>query len=386
MQDTFIIPPKARIVSLLLIAIGLLAVVLGFSTDTSRTWTVILLNNFYFLSLALGALFFIAIQYVTESGWSAMFKRIPEAMAFFIPVAFVIMLAMFAGIREIYEWAEPGIHQKDALIAHKAPYLNIPFFYIRLLVFFGAWIILLFVMRRFSLREDAVGGSSWFNKSKKISMVYIFVFAITFSIASFDWVMSIDAHWFSTIFGIRAIISSLYFSVAAIILLMLWLHRAGHLGTLNKYHLNDFARYLFRLSIVFGFLWFMQYLIIWYANLQETTFYYVYRLKEPWTLLFYAEVLINWTIPFVVLMSDDFARKKAVLVSISILLLVGFYISLYLQIMPGTIGTLNIGFLEIGSFMGFAGLFILIFMYMLSKASLLPRNHPYIEESLHHHL
>ena len=217
-------------------------------------------------------------------------------------------------------------------------------------------------------------------------MVFIFVFAVTFSVAAFDWIMSIDSHWFSTIFGLRALMSSFYFSVSAMVLLVLWLNRSGYMGSLNQYHLNDFARYLFRLSIAWGYLWFMQYLIIWYANIPETTFYYVYRVNEPWTFLFYAELVINWTIPFIVLMSDNFARKRAVLALVSILLLFGFYLGLYLQIMPGTTGSPDIGFLEIGSFAGFAGLFLLIFMYILSKASLLPRNHPYMEESMRHHL
>jgi hypothetical protein len=282
MEKTFTIPPKTRIVALLLIATGVIALIFGFISDTPRTWAVVLLNNFYFLSLALGAFFFIAVQYVTESGWSTMFKRIPEAMAFFIPVAFVVMLAMFAGVREIYSWAEPGITSvKDALIAHKEPYLNIPFFYLRLLVLFGAWMILLPVMRRFSLREDTTGGLEWFTKSRKYSRIFIFVFVLTFSIAAFDWIMSIDAHWFSTIFGLRAIISTIYFSIAAIILIVLWLRGQGYFESMNKYHLHDFARYLFRLSIVYGYLWFIQYLIIWYANLPETTVYYVNRLQEP---------------------------------------------------------------------------------------------------------
>jgi hypothetical protein len=385
MQENFIIPQKAKIASGLLIAVGIIALIIGFSTDSSRTWTILLLNNFYFLSLALGAFFFVAIQYVTDSGWSAMFKRIPEAMAFFIPVALLVMLALFGGMREIYEWAQPGIAEEDSLIAHKIPYLNIPFFFVRILLFFGAWLILLPVMRRFSLREDKLGGKEWFLKSRTYSRVFIFVFVITFSLAAFDWIMSIDSHWFSTIFGLRAIISAFYFSTATIILLLIWLRSQGYLEQLNKYHMNDFARYLFRLSIVYGYLWFMQYLIIWYANLQETTFYYVYRLKEPWAALFYAEIILNWAIPFAVLMYDDFARKKIVLVTISILLLLGFYISLYLQIMPGSIGTLQIGFVEIGSFVGFAGLFIFVFMYALSRASLLPVNHPFLKESLHHH-
>ena len=386
MRETFNIPGKTRLLALFLTGLGVLALIIGFMTDQSRTWTSLLLNNFYFLSLALGAVFFIALQYVTDSGWPAMFKRIPEAMSSFVPAAFVVMLALFAGMNVIYEWAEPGITERDALIAHKSPYLNIPFFFLRMVVLFSLWILLIFLIRRLSLRGDAEEGVAWFKKSRHYSMVFIFVFAITFTVASFDWIMSIDSHWFSTLFGIRAIVSSLYYAVAVIILLVLCLNRAGYLEALNKYHLNDFSRYLFRLSIVFGYLWFMQYLIIWYANIPETTFYYVYRVNQPWTFMFYAELIINWTIPFVVLMPDNVARKKAVLVPVSILLLVGFYMSLYLQIIPGSTGQLKIGFIELGSFAGFAGLFILLFMRSLSKAPLLAENHPFMQESLEHHL
>lgn len=386
MRETFKIPHKARLVAWLLTGVGLLALVTGFITDQPRLWTSLLLNNFFFLSISLGALFFISVQYVTESGWPVMFQRVPSAMTAYIPVAFVVMLALYPGLQEIYEWAEPGITEKDELIAFKSPYLNIPFFYLRMVILFAVWIMLAVTMRRLSLREDVEGGIKWFNKTKHYSMVFIFVFAITFTVAAFDWIMSVDSHWFSTIFGIRAIIASLYYSVAAIVLTVLCLNRAGYFKQMNKYHLNDYARYLFRLSIVWGYLWFMQYLIIWYANIPETTFYYVYRVSEPWTAFFYAELIINWTIPFVVLMSDEVARKKPVIVPLSILLLAGFYISLYLQIKPGSTGEINIGFTEIGSFAGFAGIFMLLFIRTLSKASLIPVNHPYIKESTEHHL
>ena len=388
MKETFIIPTKARILALVLIAIGVLAIVIGFAKEGPGTWSVLLINNFYFLSLAMGAMFFVAIQYVTDSGWSAMFKRIPEAMTTFVPVAFIVMLIMAAGVRDIYEWAHHGITETDALIAHKAPYLNIPFFYARLALFFGLWILLITALRRFSLREDTSENGDTVNylKSRKYSRVFIFVFVLTFSMASFDWIMSIDAHWFSTLFGLRAIISAFYTAVAAIILLSLWLNRSGYFPEMNKYHRSDFARYIFRLSIVWGYLWFIQFLIIWYANLPESTVYYIPRVEEPWRLFFRAEFIINWAIPFVVMMSDDIGRKKAVLIIISSLLLIGLYITLFLQVMPGTGGALKIGFVEIGSFLGFAGLFFLLFMYTLSKASLKPDNHPFLEESLHHHL
>jgi hypothetical protein len=384
-KERFNIPQKAKLACWILTGAGLVVFIPGFISDPARMWTAILLNNFYFLSLSLGAVFFITLQYVTDSEWSAMFKRIPGAMALYVPVAFIVMLALAGGLSQIYEWAVDDIAQRDVLIAHKSPYLNIPFFYLRVLLIFGAWIGLIAMLRYFSLKEDEGEGLRWFRKSKHYSMVFIFVFAVTFSVAAFDWIMSIDAHWFSTIFGIKAIISSLYYAVAVMILLVLGLNRAGYLVQLNSYHLSDFARYLFRLSIVWGYLWFMQYLIIWYANIPETTFYYYYRINEPWTFLFYANLIINWTIPFALLMADKPGRNRTVLAATSILLLAGFYISLYLQIIPGSTGELRIGYLEIGSFAGFAGIFLLIFMYGLSKASLMPRNHPYLQKSLDHH-
>jgi hypothetical protein len=386
MEESFKIPSKAKLTGWILAAIGVIALITGFLTDPSRIWSSILLNNFYFLSLSLGAMFFISLQYVTDSQWSAMFRRIPGAMTLFVPVALIVMIAMAGGLVWVYEWARPGITVEDPLIAHKSPYLNIPFFYVRLLVIFGAWMALIAALRRFSLREDAEGGLQWFTKSRHYSMVFIFVFAVTFSVAAFDWIMSIDAHWFSTIFGISAIISSLYYAVAVIILLVIALNRLGHLQALNKYHLNDFSRYLFRLSIVWGYLWFMQYLIIWYANIPETTFYYYYRMGPPWTVLFYANFIINWTIPFVVLMSDDLGRKKVVLIPVCLLLITGFYLNLYLQIMPGSTGGPAFGFIELGSFAGFAGVFLLLVMKGLSGASLIPVNHPYLQKSLNHHI
>ncbi len=365
-----------------LIVLGLLATIYGFISNPDKTWANLLLNNFYFLSLALGAMFFIAVQYVTESGWSAMFKRIPEAMAFYVLVAGAIAILLFFGMQSLYEWAEPGITETDKLIAHKSPYLNVPFFMVRLVVVFAVWLILLVIMRRNSLKEDLAGSLALFNKNKRLSMAFIFLFVISFSVATIDWIMTIDSHWYSTIFGLRAIISSIYYAVAVMILLSFFLKGKGLFKEMNISHRHEFSRYIFRLSIVWGYLWFVQYIIIWYANIPEATTYYVPRVSEPWSPLFYAELLINWTIPFVVMMSDDFARKKIVMISISIMLLIGFYIMLYLQIMPGSIGIKSFGLVDIGMFAGFAGVFLFIFFTFFAKAPAMPVNHPYLKESL----
>jgi len=385
MKMNYFFPLSLKYISFILIGIGIAALGFAFYSNPAQAWVNLLLNNFYFLSLALGALFFYSIQYVSESGWSAMFKRIPEAMSAYIPVSAVFALLLLLGSHTIYHWTHSDVVETDALIAHKAPYLNMPFFTIRLLVLFAVWVFVWFILRKFSGLEDQSSDIKLFEKNKFYSKVFIFTFVITFSVAAFDWIMSIDSHWFSTVFALRAIISAAYFSIAFMVLLLLFLNKQGYFEKLTKYHLHDFGRYIFRFSIVWGYLWFIQYLILWYANIPEGTQYYVPRLQGDWQPLFYAEFIMNWTIPFLVMMSDSLGRNRIVLIVISSIMLVGFYVSLYLQIWPGTLGEAKFGLVEVGSFLGFLGLFLAVFFYMLSKRPLVSMRHPYIEESLHHH-
>lgn len=385
MKMNYFFPLSLKYISFILIGIGIAALGYAFYSNPAQAWVNLLLNNFYFLSLALGALFFYSVQYVSESGWSAMFKRIPEAMSAYIPVAAVFALLLLLGSHSMYHWTHADVVETDALIAHKAPYLNMPFFTIRLLILFAVWIFIWYIIRKFSGLEDQSSDLKLFEKNKFYSKVFIFAFVITFSVAAFDWIMSIDSHWFSTVFALRAIISAAYFSIAFMVLLLLFLNKQGYFEKLTKYHLHDFGRYIFRFSIVWGYLWFIQYLILWYANIPEGTQYYVPRLQGDWQPLFYAEFIMNWTIPFLIMMSDSLGRNRIVLIIISSIMLIGFYVSLYLQIWPGTLGEAKFGLIEVGSFLGFLGLFLAVFFYMLSKRPLLSMQHPYIEESLHHH-
>lgn len=385
MKMNYFFPLSLKYISFILIGIGIAALGYAFYSNPAQAWVNLLLNNFYFLSLALGALFFYSVQYVSESGWSAMFKRIPEAMSAYIPVAAVFALLLLLGSHSMYHWTHADVVETDALIAHKAPYLNMPFFTIRLLILFAVWIFIWYIIRKFSGLEDQSSDLKLFEKNKFYSKVFIFAFVITFSVAAFDWIMSIDSHWFSTVFALRAIISAAYFSIAFMVLLLLFLNKQGYFEKLTKYHLHDFGRYIFRFSIVWGYLWFIQYLILWYANIPEGTQYYVPRLQGDWQPLFYAEFIMNWTIPFLIMMSDSLGRNRIVLIIISSIMLIGFYVSLYLQIWPGTLGEAKFGLIEVGTFLGFLGLFLAVFFYMLSKRPLLSMQHPYIEESLHHH-
>lgn len=386
MDTSFKPTKKLLLIFAAMILIGLVAVIAGFASDPARTWPNILLNNVYFITLSIGALMFFGVQYISGSSWSALIQRVPLAAGAFLPIGFILMLLIYFGLHDIYEWSHPGITETDKLIAHKAPFLNVPFFMIRIVIYFALWVPLFFLLRRMAKREDLEGGEQWYHQSAFYSKVFIFAAVLIFSLAAIDWMMTIDAHWYSTMFGFRAMITSMYYGTAIIILLIFLLKGMGFFPQLNEAHRHDLARYLFRFSIVFGYLWFMQFLIIWYANIPESTIYYTPRFLGDWKFFFYAEPIINWAIPFVVVMSDDIGKKKPVLIGISALLMIGLWMSLFLQIMPGSYGVLKVGFIEIGMWIGYAGLYLTMVFLCLSGLAIVPFNHPLLDESIHHHL
>ncbi len=385
METKFILNQRYKIICFGLIVIGAAAFIYGFLTNPSQTWANLLLNNYYFLSLAIGASFFMALQYITQSGWSSMFKRVPEAMSSFIPVAAAIMLLMFFGLHDLYHWS----HQEaasDPIIAHKAPYLNVPFFMIRIVIYFALWAVMSHLLRKFSMKEDVEGGLAWFEKSELYSKVYIFILAITFSFASFDWIMSLDVHWFSNIFALKMFVNGFYHGVAVMILIIILLHEKGHYKELNSSHLMDFSRYLFMLSILWGYFFFAQFMLIWFSNIPEETIYYARMWNNGWKTLFYVNIVINWFLPFIILISKKADRNIQVVKWVTILLIFGFWIDLFVHIFPAITVKPVFGFVEIGAFLGFAGMFALATGYTLSKAPMVPANHPYLEESLYHHV
>jgi hypothetical protein len=386
LDKQLVVTKKFNYITYALMGIGLITIVAGFFVNPTKTWANYLMNNYYFLSLAIGGTFFVALQYITQTGWSSGFIRIPQAMSNVIPVIAVLMLPILIfGMPEIYHWAHHGIAQTDPIIAHKSPYLNLPFFIFRYIIFFSVWTILTFYLKKLSLKEDRAGGLANFYRSELFSKIYIFTLALTFSLATFDWIMSIDVHWFSTIFAVRNFAMAFYHGTVVITLIVIILNKIGYLPFLNKSHLKDFSKYIFILSIIWTYLWFCQYILIWYANIPEETVYYLPRTKGEFKPLFYLELIINWVVPFALLLSNYLVSHKNTLLAICIIIIFGQWIDLYQQVIVGTYGKLQIGFIEIGSFLGFAGMFAFIVARSLKSAPLVAKNHPYLEESLNHH-
>ena len=367
------------------IILGVITFGLGLYFNAEKTWANFLLNNYYFISIVIGATFFLAIQYVTQSGWSAMFARIPHAIGMYMPLAAIILFLIF-GMHSIYHWSIPGVAENNSGIEHKSPYLNIPFFFIRVVFFLALWIFMIRLLRKTSLREDHASNLKYFHKSEYYSKIYIFILAISFSLLTFDLIMSIDVDWFSTIFAVKNFVSAFYHGVSVITLIVILLYRKGCFKDLNEAHLRYFSRYIFILGIIWAYLWFVQYLLIWFANIQEETIYYVIRTEGKLKIFFFLDIILNWAIPFSILLSARTNTNKLVLIIVCIILITGQWLDLYFQIMPGSVGELSIGYIEIGLFAGFAGLFIFIVNRALTKIPLIPKNHPFLGESISSHV
>jgi hypothetical protein len=391
MKEHVSIPTTFRIITLALISIGVIAFVLGLLSDPQRVWANYLIVNYYFLSLAMGGTFFLVIQNISQSGWSSAFKRVPEAMMAYIPFAAGFFLLIYFGMHNLYQWSDKEAVSADHILQHKAVFLNIPFFYVRMIIYFALWILFAFILRNFSLREDKTnpvdqaGILELFRKSELFSKIFIFILAFTFSLSAFDWIMSIDAHWSSTIFALKNLIAAFLHGVSVLALIVFILYKRGYFPFLNKFHLHDFSRYIFIFSILWGYFWFAQFMIIWYGNIPEETIYYSMRWNPGWKVLFFLEIGLNWTIPFMVLLPVKTSRNMTVITIVIVFLIIGQYIDLFCQVIPGTTGVLKYGWIEAGLFLGYAGLFALVVATALSKATIIPPNHPYLEESKKHH-
>jgi hypothetical protein len=390
MKEQVTVSRNFRIITFLLIAIGAATVIIGLMTDRQATWANWLIVNYYFFSIAMGGAFFFVIQSISQSGWSSAFKRVSEAMMSYVPFAALFFLLIWFGVNDLYQWSHKESVALDPLLQHKSVFLNVPFFFARMVLYFLLWIFFIWKLRQISLQEDLADASdtngimSLFARTELFSKIFIFVLSVTFSLAAIDWIMSIDVRWYSTIFALKNLVAAFLHGISILTLIVFILYKRGCFPFFNEYHLHDFARYIFMLSIVWGYFWFAQFMIIWYGNIPEETVYYSVRWENGWKSLFFLEIGLNWFIPFMVLLPVKASRNMTLITVVILFLIVGQYIDLFVQIIPGTTGILKFSWISAGTFLGFAGLFALVVATTLSKAKLIPPNHPYLEESINH--
>lgn len=354
------------------------------------------MNSVYFIGLSLVGVFFIAYNYVAKAGWQVSIKRIAEATPSFVIVPAVIMLVLFlipSTRHMIFHWTHHGLTDPaspdyDKIIAGKTWYLNFPFFLARMVIYFVVWYFLWRQIRKFSLLEDQYGGMDYYYKSRNYSKLFLLFFAVTSSTAAWDLTMSIDTHWFSTMFGWYHLASWHVAGLAAMMLIIIYLKENGYLSAVKMSTIHDLGKLIFGFSIFWTYTWFSQYLLIFYANMPEETIYFQERTsgyggRYFWPFLL--SLVLNFVFPLLILMARNSKRNFSLLKLSCFAIIIGHWFDFYQMIMPGVAKDQGgIGIIEIGTTLAFASVFIYFVANQLSKANLYPKNHPFLEESTHH--
>lgn len=355
----------------------------------NKPWSAVYVAALFFMLLSLGALAFYAIQNAAQAGWSPVLFRVMEAIsAYLIPGAIIVFVLLVLGVlhfHHIFIWMDEEVVANDHLLQGKTGYLNGPFFLIRAALFMGGWILYRQYARKNSLLQDDATDNTYYKKNFKASAGFLVFFIITESIMSWDWIMSVDPHWYSTLFGWYVFASFFVSGITAIAMITLYLKAKGYLEYVNTSHIHDLAKFMFGISVFWTYLWFSQFMLMWYADIPEEVTYFVTRI-EQYNLPFFGMVAMNFVFPVLILINTDFKRLSWIVVMAGIVILCGHYLDFYNMIMPATVGDRwFIGAGEIGAILLFLGLFIFVVFTALTKAPLLAKRNPLMEESKHFH-
>lgn len=367
-----------------LAGLGVLAA--GAFVDPTRAFTNLLVGALLVMGVATGAMVWLCLLAVANAGWAAVLKRILEGFGAFVPIGALLILATTPGLRAIYAWARPGAGE-DPVIAAKAVFLNPTFFVLRMAVILAIWTLFTARLRRWSLAQDAGGPVDTTAVTKRWAAGFLVTFALTACLSAFDWIMTIEAAWYSTIFGLYNLAGILASSAAAVAIAAVLLQRAGVLPELKPDHLHDLGKLMLGFATFWGYLWFSQFLLIWYTNLPDETSYFELRWQGGWQPLFYANLLAGWTLPFLLLLPREAKRNSSHLLRVGALMLAARWLDLWLMTMPGNYPLRPWpGLYELAGILGPGALFVFWTARTFQRVPLLARRDPYLSESLHHHI
>ena len=393
----YIFSPKTRNICFSLMAIGLLCLLGGFIVEEhkDRAWATLLHSSFFFMAISLGSLFFLAVQYAAEAGWSVAVKRPMEAIAGFLPygaaIFGVVVILSALHLNHVYHWADHNLVEKgnpefDKIIFGKSGYLNAPFFIIRTIVYIGGWLLFLRAFMKRSEIEKRGFDVKNYKKSQSLAAWFLVFFAVTSSTSAWDWIMSIDPHWFSTLFGWYTFSGYFVSALTMICLITLFLKSKGLLPEVNDNHIHDLGKFMFAFSIFWMYLWTSQFLLIWYANIPEEVTYFQDRFTN-YKFLFMFNLFLNFFFPFLVLMKRGSKRNYNRLFVIGVIMLIGHWSDNFIMNTPGIMKDhWHLGWVEIGTMLGFLGFFLYIVLNKLAGKPVDTPTHVFYEESVHHHI
>ena len=322
----------------------------------------------------------------SNAGWSVNVRRIFEAVASYLPWSIVLLIPVVYFGYFLYEWYHPEHIEADLILKNKSAYLNVPFFIIRLAVFFVGWFFFYKKLVQFSLRQDQDGKAVWTDKSVRYSVWFLLFFVPSFSLLSVDLLMSLDAHWFSTIFGVYTFAGSFQSGLAVMILLTIYFMPRSK-GKINENHLHDLGKFLMGMTLFWAYIAFSQYMLIWYANLPEETTFYVPRSKGSWAFVSIALIVFKFVVPFICLLPRWVKRNVKTMTALSVLILMMQYVDIYWLVYPAVSPEQVYWSWKDGAFfLGFLGFFIWIVFRFFAQNSFMPSQDPREHESSAHHV
>lgn len=384
---TYQVTAGARTAFLVMAAIGAACFALGLSTDPQRAWAAFVHNHFYFMCLGLGGVFFASIQWITGAMWSAPVRRVSESFTAYLPFALVSVAVLYFGIHHLYIWSDPAHVKGDILLEGKAGYLSPGFFMIRQIVAIGAWIFFAKKMVGNSVAQDANGDYAFTLRNRALAPAFIAIFAITFTMASFDQLMSLDPHWFSTMFGVYTFSGLFYANLALTCVVSIRFINNGKLkGIANENHLHDLGKFMFAFTVFWAYIGFSQFMLIWYANLPEETGYFIRRFADHWWYVSVFLLVGKFLTPFFLLLPRDSKRNPKILTIVGCWMLFAQWVDVMWLVQPEFFKDgPRFGIVEIGTFIGFAGVFLFLVSRFWAKNNVVAIGDPRLAEAVHHH-
>jgi hypothetical protein len=343
-----------------------------------------LVSFLFFLSLALGALFFVLIQYASQGGWGVVLRRIGETTFATLPVMAALFLPLLFGLRDLYSWAVPGAAERDALLQWKSPYLNVPFFITRAALYFLIWSGIALLYFRGSRGQDETGDPAVSSRLRRLAGPAIIVLALTQTLASIDWIMSLTPHWYSTMFGVYFFAGSFVGFIALLSIVAVATRSAGLLDTVvTAEHLHDVGKWLFAFTAFWAYIAFSQYLLMWYANLPEETIFYKARLEGSWKAVSLFLMAGHFGVPFFYLMGRAVKRRGSTLALGGAWVLGMHFLDLYWQVMPTLHPEgLRPSVLDFAALLTVGGCFVAAAGWLMRRQALVPVRDPRLAESL----
>lgn len=401
-SNKFVQPAGMRKWGIGLTAVGAITLLAGiallaFSKDeheATRFWAVLLQNSTYFLLIVNAAMFFLCATTLAWAGFTISFRRVVEAISSLVPIfgvlaLIVLMCLIFGDQTHIYHWLHP---EGDKILEGKSGFLNKNFFVVWTIITIAGWSFLGRNMRRISREADEAPmgtqeSKKWIFKNTVHAALFIVLFALTVaSSIPWLWLMSIDPHWYSTMYSWYTFASTFVAGMALIALFIIYLKNQGHLPFTTEEHLHDIGKFMFAFSIFWTYLWFSQFMLIWYANIPEETKYFKPRMLGEFRGLFWLNLILNFVTPFLILMKAGAKRNYSIVTFTAIIIIFGHWLDFYLMVMPGTVGShATISWYELGIAAGYVGMIVWLVGRALEKAPLIPMHHPFLKESVIHH-